>query len=71
MKTLSLLLAVALLAGCGLAPNRVEDGEMTTANFSTICLDGTAYWVRAAGHKGYMAVRIDRTTRQPMECNTK
>lgn len=68
MKKLSMLLAAALLAGCGLRPNVIEDGEMTTVNFSTICLDGTAYWIRAAGHKGYMAVRIDRTTRQPMSC---
>ena len=64
----TLAVATLLLAGCDIAPNRIADGEMTAANFSTICLDGTAYWIRAISNKGYMAVRIDRNTRQPMSC---
>lgn len=56
--------AALMLVGC----NVISDGYYTAENFSVICLDGTEYWIRMAGHQGYMAVRIDRETRQPKTC---
>lgn len=68
MKLTISLIALLLLAGCGVRSNNIEDGGLSVANFSTVCLDGTAYWIRATGNKSYMAVRIDPATRQPKVC---
>ncbi len=70
MKYLTFAIMTLLLSGCGMKmDNVVDDNHYTVSDFSTVCLDGTAYWVRAAGHRGFMAVRIDPQTREPMRCD--
>ena len=64
-KTLLILVAATLLAGCG---NMVDDEDFTEHDFATVCLDGVEYWVRMVPYKAYMAVRIDPETLQPATC---
>lgn len=68
MKALMILVAATLLAGCGKAWNRVDDGDFTGHDFAVVCLDGVEYWVRVAPGKAYMAVRINPETLQPATC---
>lgn len=69
---ISTILAVGI-GGCSgePAPNIINDKYYTEKDFSVACLDGTEYWLRAAGYRGYMAVKIDRETRQPASCDSE
>jgi hypothetical protein len=70
MKHFLLALSLALaLSAC--APSNgfsADDYADSEDLFSTICLDGVEYWVRAAASKSYLAVRIDPETLQPRRC---
>lgn len=72
MKRVLLSIAlVAALAGCQpKLDNALENGDFVESDFAVTCLDGTAYWVRKAGHSGYMSPKIDRETRLPAECDS-
>jgi hypothetical protein len=62
---------IVVLAGCSAKlDNVIGDGEYVESDFAVACLDGTAYWVRKAGHSGYMSPKIDRETRLPAECDS-
>ena len=67
MKTLSILLLALAMSACG---NDYDERDYNNSQsmFTPICLDGVEYWIRGAGHKGYMAVRIDPATLQPKRC---
>lgn len=64
------VLFVIALSGCAKMVNGLEDGDYVKSDFAVMCLDGTEYWTRKVGHSSYMAVRIDRETRQPKECES-
>lgn len=70
MKKLLIIIPLILLGACGPVPNRFdqEDYSKAATMFTPICVDGVEYWIRAAGSKGYMAVRIDPETLQPRRC---
>lgn len=67
MRLLLTITLAALLAGC-LGPNQIADNELKREHFSTICLEGISYWVRAS-NKSYMAPRYDKNTLQPVRCS--
>jgi hypothetical protein len=72
IKTISVLAALILLAGCG--PINDFDKNDYFGNeplFETICLDGVEYWIRALGHKSYLAPRIDPKTMMPRACRAR
>lgn len=76
IKTISVLAALILLAGCGPrhGPSNDFDKNDYFGNerlFETICLDEVEYWIRAAGHKSYLAPRIDPKTMMPRACRAR
>ena len=76
IKTISALVALTLLAGCGPeapAPNSFDKNSYFTSEpmFETICLDGVEYWVRGAHQKSYLAPRIDPKTLMPRACRAR
>lgn len=71
MKNAKFVIAYALvgvlffvLMGC--AERRA--GKLKAPDFEVVCLDGTEYWIRIQGYKGFMAAKIDRKTRLPQAC---
>ncbi len=76
IKTISVLAALILLAGCGPgnpAPNSFDKNDYFTSEslFETICLDGVEYWIRGAYQKSYLAPRIDPKTMMPRACRAR
>lgn len=67
MKKLLVIAVLLVLAGCD---NQWSDSDYSTSTnlFTSICIDGVEYWIRATGHKGYLAVRIDPNTLMPKRC---
>ena len=71
-----ILISTALMigiAGCSWKPmpNYIDDDSYTENDFSAVCLDGTKYWIYATSHRSFMAVKIDKETRQPVSCDSE
>lgn len=71
MKKFLIILAFISLSGCQLkGDNDIPNKFYSTSDFTTSCLDGIEYWTRQSGEYNVMfAVRIDRETKLPKECN--
>lgn len=69
---LAMAVAAVAVAGCDIAAKNnlysAADYAKSESHFTTVCLDGVEYWIRAAGHRGYLAVRMDPATLTPRHC---
>lgn len=70
MKYLILLISAILLVSCTKKYDNEyrEISEDQTELFKSVCIDNVKYWMRNAGYKGYLAVRIDPKTLKPINC---
>jgi hypothetical protein len=68
MKIIFVSMIMALVVGCKYSNKVSVVDNWTTNDFTVICLSGVEYYMRAAGDKGYMAVKIDKDTQLPALC---
>jgi len=65
MKTIiCVLIGLFLFTGCRASwENKNVDDK-----FNKICFEGHTYYMRASGHKGYLAIKLNHDGR-PVKCN--
>jgi hypothetical protein len=67
MKYILIVTALVTLAACKEDERPTVESE-SGRTYRVECVGGVEYWVRANGHQGYMAVRIDPETMSFVRC---
>ena len=64
-----LIASLIFLAACN--DERPSSQSDSGRDYKVECIDGVEYWVRTAGYRGYMAVRVDPKTLTFVRCEGK